>query len=345
MVASLSSAARLGILVKNVADLERAGLLNAVVFDKTGTLTIGELAVSRLSPADGVKPEDLLRIAASAERHSNHPVAKAILEVARQAELELIEPDSFKEEAGKGVRTVIKGKTVLVGRASWLAAEGVTGLPSTEEMKGFSAFAVAESGRALGWVGLEDQTRAEAKKATAELKALGVRRIMMLTGDKWEVARKVSEELGCTDLEAECLPEHKLEVVNALKKKGYRVAVVGDGVNDAPALAAGDIGIAMGAAGSDVAINSATIALMNNDLERLPFLLKLSRKTRRVVNQNLLFGAVFIVTGLVLSSYGVLQAWHAAVMHNVGSLIVIFNSARLARMGEEYEPFVKVKID
>ncbi len=341
MVASLSAAARLGILVKNVSDLEGAGRVNAMVFDKTGTLTTGTLAVSRLSPAGNVEAEDLLRWAATAERHSNHPAAKAVINVADEAQLEYPEPENFEEVPGKGVKANVDGKLVRVGRGSWQAEEGVSDIPEDEIIKGMSHLVVSVDGRFVGWIGLEDQTREEARDATEQLQKMGIRRLMMLTGDRWEVARKVASELGCTDLEAECLPEHKLEVVNDLKQKGYRVAVVGDGVNDAPALAAGHIGIAMGAAGSDVAINSATIALMNNDLERLPFLMRLSKKTRSVVNQNLLFGLLFIVLGLSFAAVGYLTPWLAAFFHNIGSLIVIFNSARLARMGEEYEPFIQ----
>jgi len=151
----------------------------------------------------------------------------------------------------------------------------------------------------------------------------------------------VAREIGCEEVLAECLPQNKVDYVRQTKGKGYRVAVVGDGVNDAPALAAGDIGIAMGAAGSEVAIHSATIALMNNDLRRLPFLVKLSRMTRNVINQNFLFGICFVIGGQTLAAFGYINPIVAAVMHNAGSLIVVFNSARLVRQGEDLEPFKK----
>jgi Cd2+/Zn2+-exporting ATPase len=167
----------------------------------------------------------------------------------------------------------------------------------------------------------------------------------MLTGDRWSVARKVAGELGCTDVQGECLPEQKLRLVEMLREEGHTVAVVGDGVNDAPALAAGDLGIAMGAAGSDVAINSASIALMADDLGRLPFLVRLSRRLRTVIVQNLLFGAAFVVGGLLLGSMGYLTPVVAALLHNVGSFIVIFNSARLVRYGENLAPYAGSVID
>src|SRR6185295_12689625 len=162
----------------------------------------------------------------------------------------------------------------------------------------------------------------------------GVRRIAMVSGDRQPVAARVAAEIGIEEVVAECLPQNKVEFVRNMKARGYRVAVVGDGVNDAPALAAGDIGVAMGAAGSEVAIHSATIALMNSDLRRLPFLIRLSRSTRSVINQNFLFGV-----GLTLATLNILDAVTAAIMHNVGSLLVVFNSARLVRQGEELEPF------
>ena len=157
----------------------------------------------------------------------------------------------------------------------------------------------------------------------------------MLTGDRDEVANRVAAELGCTDYKAHCLPQDKLSIVEQIKEAGHTVMVVGDGINDAPALAAGDLGIAMGAAGSDVAINSASIALMSDDLKRLPFLVKLSRKTRRVINQNLGFGIMFIVLGVTAAAAAWLPAMYAAGLHFGGSLIVVFNSARLVRYGEE----------
>jgi Cd2+/Zn2+-exporting ATPase len=343
MVAALSAAARLGILIKNVADIEAAAKINAFVFDKTGTLTTGQLAVSRLAPIGETKPAELLRCAASAEKYSNHPTAKALAQIAGEAGVPLAEPQNFTETAGRGVKAEVGGAKVLVGRAQWLKDNGVTEdfLKSVDlkETEGWSLIFVASNGKCIGWVGLQDQTRAEAKESLAELKEAGVRRIAMVSGDRQAVATRVAAEIGCEEAKGDCLPQNKVEFVRTMKAKGYRVAVIGDGVNDAPALAAGDIGIAMGAAGSEVAIHSATIALMNNDLRRLPFLVKLSRSTRAVINQNFMFGGVFIVVGLTAASFGYLNPIVAAMLHNVGSLIVIFNSARLVRKGEELEHF------
>jgi Zn2+/Cd2+-exporting ATPase len=343
MVAALSAAARLGILIKNVADIEAAAKINAFVFDKTGTLTTGQLAVSRLMPIGETKPAELLRIAASAEKYSNHPTAKALAKLAGEAGVPLAEPKDFAETAGRGVKAQIDSASILVGRAQWLKDNGVAASfeksVDLNEAEGWSLIFVARDGQCIGWVGLQDQTRSEAAEALAELKTAGVRRIAMISGDRQAVAARVAAEIGCEEAQGDCLPQNKVEFVRAMKVKGYKVAVIGDGVNDAPALAAGDIGIAMGAAGSEVAIHSATIALMNNDLRRLPFLVKLSRSTRAVINQNFAFGVGFIIVGLSASAFGYIGPITAAILHVIGTLIVIFNSARLVRKGEELEHF------
>ena len=182
---------------------------------------------------------------------------------------------------------------------------------------------------------MEDRTREEAREAVRELSDVGMKRLVMVTGDRLAVAKRVAAEMGCNEVKAECLPQEKLHLVHELQKEGHSVAVIGDGVNDAPALAAGDLGIAMGVAGSDVAINSASIALMNNDLQRVPFLIKLSRITRKVVIQNLCFGILFITVGLFVTGKGWVPPILAVMLHLASSLVIVFNSARLVRFGEE----------
>ncbi len=345
MVAALSAAARLGILVKNIADLEAAARITAFVFDKTGTLTTGKLAVSRLNPIGDILPAELLRCAASAEQFSTHPTARAVTALAIEAGIPLTDAKDFRESAGKGVSARIGTQQILVGRPAFLKDSGVAGdlfaSVDLDETAGFSLLFIARDGICIGWIGLQDQTRPEAAGALKELREAGIQRITMVSGDRKPVAERVAREIGVSEVVAECLPQDKVEFVRQTKAKGHRVAVIGDGVNDAPALAAGDISIAMGAAGSEVAINSATIALMNSDLRRLPFLIKLSRMARSVINQNLLFGVLFIVVGLGAASFGYLNPIVAAILHNVGSLFVVFNSARLVRQGEELEPFLQ----
>jgi len=349
MVAALSAAARLGILIKNVGDIELAARINAFIFDKTGTLTTGRLAVSRLAPLGETKPAELLRLAASAEKYRNHPTAKALAQLAEEAGVPLAEPKDFAESAVRGIKAGVDGAEIVIGRAQWLKDNRIPDdfvkSADLNETEGFSLIFVARNGQCIGWVGLQDQTRAEAREALVGLKETGVRRIAMVTGDRQPVASRVAREIGCEEVVAECLPQNKVEFVRQMKERGYRVAVVGDGVNDAAALAACDMGIAMCAAGSEVAIHSATTALMNNDLRRLPFLVKLSRQTRGVINQNFLFGVFFSIGGWTAGAFGYLNPIIAAIMHNVGSLIVVFNSARLVRIGEELEPFQAVRAE
>ena len=342
MVAALSAAARLGILIKDVGHLELAARISAFVFDRTGTLTTGKLAVSRLSPLGGVTAAELLRVAASVEQFSNHPTATALAQLAEEAGVPLAKPTNFSEAPGRGVRARLNGDVVVIGRAQWLRDNGIgngfTAAVDLQETEGWSLIYVGRNQQCIGWAGLQDQTRAEARVSLAGLKESGVRRITMVSGDRQPVANRVAREIGCEEVLAECLPQNKVEFVHQIRGKGYRVAVVGDGVNDAPALAAGDLGIAMGAAGSEVAIHSATIALMNNDLRRLPFLVRLSRETRSAINQNFLIGVAFVLGGIALGAMKFITLVIAAVLHVTGSLLVVFNSFRLMRRGDELEP-------
>jgi Zn2+/Cd2+-exporting ATPase len=345
MVAALSAAARLGVLVKSVTDLEAARNLTAMVFDKTGTLTTGQLEVTRLSPVPGVEGAELLRITASVEQNSKHPVARAVIEVARKARIPMTQPASFEEVAGRGVKANLDGSNIAIGRGNWLietgsltddAAQAIRAIITSPEADGVSVLCVVRDGNLLGWVGLADNTRPEAVGAIDKLRELGLKRLIIVTGDRESVAKRVAAQMH-TEYKAEVLPHQKLEMVDELKAKGHRVAVIGDGVNDAPALAAGDISIAMGAAGSDVAIHSASIALMNNNLNRIPFLIELSRKTSAIVWQNIVIGAGFIFLFLGLSAAGYVTPIMAAIFHVLSSLVVVFNSARLVRMGEDIE--------
>ena len=347
MVAALSAAARLGVLIKSVTDLEAARNLTAMVLDKTGTLTTGQLEVVRLKPAQGVEGAELLRVAASLEQSSRHPVARAVTNVARKAHVEFAGTTDFEEVSGKGVCATLEGHLAFVGRANWLTenpqvaladdeAEAIRTAQSSSDAEGLSVLFVINAGRLLGWIGLMDNTRPEAAAAIDKLRDLGLKRLIMVTGDRQSVAKLVAEQMH-TEYEAEVLPQQKLEMVEALKKRGHRVAVVGDGVNDAPALAAGDISIAMGAAGSDVAIHSASVALMNNNLNRIPFLIQLSRHTSSVIKQNLVIGFAFIVLFEILAAAGYVTPIYAAILHVVAGLLVVFNSARLVRSGEQIE--------
>ena len=221
----------------------------------------------------------------------------------------------------------------MVGRTKWMAEQGIVIDQDETEVIGMSVVGIARNGKLMGMLGFRDKIRAEAADTIKELKNSGIRLCAMVTGDRAAVASEVAKTLGIDDYLGDCLPEGKVEYVEKVKKDNL-VAFVGDGVNDAPALAAGNLSIAMRAIGSDIAINSASIALMNNDLRRIPLLISLSRKMSSVISQNLAFGMIFVIGGIILSVFGELTPVVAAIFHTVSTLIVIFNSARLVRTGE-----------
>ncbi len=335
VVAAVAAAARLGIFIKNVSHLELASKIRTFVFDKTGTLTDGILSVVTLKPVEGIAPAELLKLAAAAETHSNHPTAIALQKLAEEAGLTLPDADNFSEIHGKGVEAMVDGEKIQVGRPAWLESLGINiDHPENQEDHGMSVVYAACEGKVMGWVGFKDKTRKESQEIVSDLKTLGVKHCAMVTGDRGSVAEGVSVQLKLDEYRSECLPETKVEYVENMKKSSL-VAVVGDGVNDAPALAAGDLGIAMGAIGSDIAVNSASIALMTNDLRRIPMLVYLSRKSRIIINQNLFLGMLFVFGGMILSVFGMMTPIWAAVLHSFSTILIIFNSARLVRTGEE----------
>ncbi|MBE6388796.1 MAG: cation-translocating P-type ATPase [Lentisphaerae bacterium] len=335
VVAAVAAAARLGIFIKNISHLELASRISAFVFDKTGTLTDGLLSVVKLQGVEGVSPAELLRCAASVERLSNHPTALAIIKLAQEAELELDEVSGFSEEHGKGVSGTAAGELCRVGRANWMRENGLI-LPESDpdEAAGMSVVYVSKNDKVIGWIGFRDKIRKESQVLLSDLRRLGVRYCAMVTGDRQSVAEEVAGQLNIDEFKSGCLPETKVEFVENVKRD-HTVAVVGDGVNDAPALAAGDLGIAMGAIGSDIAINSASVALMTNDLRRIAMLIFLAKKSQVVINQNLIFGMLFVFGGMILSIVGLMTPIWAAVIHAGSTLVIVFNSARLVRTGEE----------
>ena len=336
VVAAVAAAARLGIFIKNVAHLELAAKISAFVFDKTGTLTDGLLSVVKLAPFDEISPSELLGAAAAAEQNSNHPTAQAVMRLAAEAGVKAAPAEEFSEEHGKGVRAKVDGKEYLVGRVAYLESLGIV-IPeheSDEAAQGMSTVYVSCDGKVLGWIGMKDKLRREAAEMITSMRKEGIKHIAMVTGDRESVALQVADNLQLDEYISGCLPETKAEYVEKMKHNA-KVAVVGDGVNDAPALAAGDLGIAMGAIGSDIAISSASIALMTNDLRRIPMLVFLSRRSQKIILQNLIIGMLFVLGGIILAVFGKLDPIYAALLQVLSTIIVIFNSARLVRTGEE----------
>ncbi len=340
MVAAFAAAARLGIMIKQTKTLEAAASIDTVVLDKTGTLTTGRFAVSRLAPADGVEGAALLQAAADAEQHSNHPLAKSILETAKQARIKPVEIEKYEEVHGRGVVAHAPAGDIHAGRSDWLVSlrpEIQAQVAAVEaKIEGMSGVHVMQNGRYLGAVGLEDKLRRNAREVVEKIRKLGVRRVCIFTGDRLAVAKRVGQAVGVDAIEAECLPEEKHEQLMYLIKKGHRTLVVGDGINDGPILASADVGVAMGLSGSDIATNSAGVALMNDDLRRVPFLLELARRTRNLIAQNILVCLIAAVIGLALAATGRLTLFLVLVWYLIPFIFVIANSFRLVRFGEEF---------
>ncbi len=340
MVAAFAAAARLGIMIKQTRTLESAATVDTVVLDKTGTITTGRFAVSRLVPADGVEGATLLQAAADAEQSSNHPLARSILETAAQARITPRAIEGYTEVHGRGVHADGEDGRLHAGRAGWLVEINPDAREQIEQVEskieGMSGVHVMQGDRYLGAVGLEDKLRTGASAVIDRLRRIGVRRISMFTGDRLSVAKRVGQAVGVDAVEAECLPEEKHAELMYLVRRGHRTLVVGDGINDGPILASADVGVAMGLSGSDIATNSAGVALMNDDLRLIPFLLDLARRARAVVAQNIGFSLALAVIGLALAATGNITIWAAPLLYIAGFLVVIFNSLRLVRFGEEF---------
>lgn len=343
MIAALAAASRLGILVKNTRFLESLADVDTVVLDKTGTVTLGRLELLSMKPMNGHDEDELLRQAVSCAAGSRHPVSRAIIRVAESAGIETQLDHSgerLEEVGGKGIMASTNGETKLLGRRDWLIEQGVE-VPDEPEHSGpivwlgrIDRTAEGTTSQAVGCLLLADTPRPEAKQAIHDLKRLGLERSVLLTGDRAEVAEQIGQALEMDEVISEVLPEQKLHAIRAEREAGRSVMMVGDGVNDALALASGDVGVALGAVASDVALQSADVALMTNDLGRLPMCVRLARNTRSTVHQNVLIGAGFSIGFLGLASMGIITALAGAFLHIIGEIFVIGNSARLLRFDQ-----------
>jgi Cd2+/Zn2+-exporting ATPase len=336
VVAAIGNAARQGILIKGGAYLEQMGRLKTLLLDKTGTLTHGRPKVVEINALDGTDGKEVLYWAAIAEKRSEHPLARAVTEKAEELGLSVPHPQSFENFRGKGVKVQWNSKTIIVGSSEMMKGEGVEipesakALSESKQSEGMTPLLIAADRRLLGIISIADTLREGAKEAIKQIRGQGVSEIWMLTGDSALVADRIGRELGIR-YEAKLLPEDKVMSVKEWKRKGRVVAMIGDGVNDAPALAAADIGIAMGAVGTDVAIETADIALMTDDLEKIPAVVRLSRKALRVIKENLVFALIFNTIMVILSAQGWVTMILGAVLHQASSLLVIFSSMRLLR--------------
>lgn len=340
LVASIGNAALRGSLIKKGATIEALARIDTIAFDKTGTLTTGVPVLVAARSFNGMADNELLQMAASAERFSEHPLGRAIVSAAEGKGLTLADPERFEVLPGLGVRARVDGQEIVFGRPKLLVENGFA-IPAAVESEtskmgalGRTVILGAVDGSVAGLLVLEDAVRTEAKQLTEKLKRLGVG-VVLVTGDNQATARRIADELGIPEVHAEVLPAEKVEVVKRLQAQGRKVAFVGDGVNDGPALATADVGVAMGLAGTDVAIETAEIALLSDNLGKLPHLLELSQQAIRAIKQNLVFslGVLGIAVGLAIP--GILHPVTGALLHELSSLPVIANSARLIGLREK----------
>ena len=333
MIAAIARAARNGILIKGGLYLESLAKVDTMVFDKTGTLTANKPEVVRIVSRNAAFPEtELLRLAAAADRRSAHPLAKAVVAHATRMQLLVPEPEKYEQLQGRGVIATIEGRVVLVGNSALLRESGMT-LTTADESGGQTPIHVAVDGQFAGVIFIADILRPGAREALASLKKSGIKRIVMLTGDNAATAKAVSNDLGIDEIRSDLMPEDKVAAIVELQKQGHRVAMVGDGINDAPALAQADVGIAMGGGGTEAALEAADIVLMTDDLSKIAGARAIARRAYRTIQENLFVGVgVVHVLGITAALMGWIGPIEAAIIHLGPDVLVFVNSVKLLRV-------------
>ena len=337
IVSAIGNAAKQGVLIKGGAFLEATGKLDTLAFDKTGTLTEGRPVVEHVHAEYGDN-ERLLAIAHTMEVYSNHPIARAIVTFAEQEGINTVAGNGFSTVPGKGVQGTIDGETYFAGKPEWLEEMEVP-LSSLREdiqrqqQEGMTITVIGSRDRLVGYIGVADTIRPVSSSSVTSLHRNGIRELTMLTGDNEGTATKIAQQANIDRYVANLLPENKAEAIRTLQQQGYRVGMVGDGINDAPALATADIGIAMGGAGTDTSMEAADIVLMADNLEKLPYTIRLSRKALAIIKQNIWFAILIKVAAIGLIVPDILTLWMAVLSDTGAALLVILNSLRLFRLG------------
>ena len=336
VLAGIGQAARNGVLIKGGVHLENLGALNVIAFDKTGTLTEGRFQVTDVVALNGASEHALLRVAGAVEQQSNHPLALAVVRHVQERGLDLPLAEGLENVGGRGVRSRVAGQPVLIGSLKLFREtkdhaldRDVVQAVEQLEAAGKTTMAVSQAGVFLGVVALADQPRSGVRETLQKLLDLGVQKLVMLTGDNDEVAQRIGKVVGVTDVRAELLPEDKLNAIKALEAEHGAIAMTGDGVNDAPALATATVGIAMGGAGTAVALETADVALMADDLGKLPFAVGLSRASRSIIKQNLAISLGIIALLIVTSVIGLVHLSWAVILHEGSTIVVVLNALRL----------------
>ena len=334
IISALSRAARLGILVKSGSAMEVLATVDTAILDKTGTLTEGRAVVAEIRTTPGTDENELLRLAASLDQASGHVIAKALVDVATARGLSLSQPQESSEVAGTGIAGHVDGHRVVVGGSRYVASESQRGDPYAFHDgadPGMATVAVAIDGTVAGLIVLRDPLRADAVASLATLRAAGVRRLVLASGDRAEVVDSVASTLGFDMVRSELRPEDKIALVTAEKAAHHVVMMVGDGVNDAPALAAADVGVAMGARGSAASSEAASVVLLTDGLDRLGFAVKLARRTRRIALESVGAGLGLSLAGMIAAAFGYLPPVAGALSQEIIDLAVILNALRALR--------------
>lgn len=336
VIAAIGNAARNGILFKGGVHLERAATIKAVAFDKTGTLTIGRPQVTDILPIGNYSKHEILKLAASIESRSEHPLGEAIVRKAREEEIYFKPPEAFEALIGLGAKGRVNGQEFFIGGMRLfhernIPVEAIQSQISSLEKQGKTTILLGNEKEVFGIIAIADQLRFEAKEAVKKLKEIGIRQVAMLTGDNEGTAKAVAREVGVDTYFARLLPEDKVEKIKVLRSKNGRVAMVGDGINDAPAMAVSDLGIAMGAAGADIALETADIALMSDDLSKLPLAFNLSRRTVKNIRQNIIISLAVIAFLVPAALAGWIGMVPGLLINEAGGLVVIINGLRLLK--------------
>ncbi|MBU3220363.1 heavy metal translocating P-type ATPase [Clostridium algidicarnis] len=335
IMAAIGQATKHGVIIKSGEALEKMGNVDTIAFDKTGTLTYGKLEVSDIiSFNKDIKKIELLAISASAEAKSEHPLGKAIVSYAKEKNLTLTETTDFKMIAGMGIFAEVDGRNIYCGSEKFLLSNGITiheTINNTLEKlrkEGKASILVAEDGDCIGVIALSDMLRPTAKEMVKKLSDMGTQTVL-LTGDNRMTADYFAKQVGITSVRAELLPEQKVSNITLLQNEGKNVCMIGDGVNDAPALKTANVGVAMGSMGSDIAVEAADIALMGDDISKIPYLKRLSRSTINTIKGNIIASMIINAVAVIMSVLGLLNPITGALVHNVGSVLVVLNAALL----------------
>jgi P-type Cu+ transporter len=350
IMAGIGNASRKGILIKSGEALENAGMIDTIAFDKTGTVTYGKPEVIDIIPQSNYDKKEVLLWASATEKFSEHPLGKSVYEKAQEKSLDTIDPEEFKIELGKGVTASVEGKKVMVGNQKLIAVNNTLILTEEQnniidsyEKQGKTVLIVAVENSIIGMITVADKIKSKSQRTIKNLKEMGINEILLLTGDNKNTASSIAKQLGVDHVYAEQLPEGKVHVIESQLKDNKKVCMIGDGINDAPALAISDVGIAMGALGADVAIETADIALMSDDISKIPELINLSKKVMGTINVNIVVPILINFVAIILAAFGIIGPVAGALIHNLGSVLVVANSSRLIKYRTNHNPSKKIE--